>query len=331
MVLAERCLPQFHRNNDLAGSHSVVICMEDTDGAQNHFDGGSLGEMLGPPVEVNEQILREAETANGYDELAFDLYREAAMLVFVASQVVPTQSDGRALLPRDQAACVGLLVRISKFMNVILQLSQIGDRREIVLSLNRSLLESAVNLKVLSAADPALFDEFVRSALGPEKELLDTTKANIAERGGEAWPIEKRMQRSLERIFRLSNVVSSTIDKRHRDWGGTFRERLRSIDEEAFYLYIQRIPSHAVHGTWVDLLLHHLTEKGDGFLPDPDWKSIDARILLPEATYVLESLRAYLQRFWASYEEMTSAMARLESLSERIAVTDAAHERFIGS
>lgn len=51
----------------------------------------------------------------------------------------------------------------------------------------------------------------------------------------------------------------------------TVRERMKAIDEEYLYLVVQRIPSHAVHGSWVDLLLHHLDEHGGGFAPDSQW------------------------------------------------------------
>jgi hypothetical protein len=90
--------------------------------------------------------------------------------------------------PRNQAICAGLLVRIAKFMLVVVQLGAKGDRAEVVAALKRSILESAINLEFLARSnDDKFFDQFVKLSLGPERELYDLIQSNIAARSGEVW------------------------------------------------------------------------------------------------------------------------------------------------
>ena len=60
---------------------------------------------------------------------------------------------------------------------------------------------------------------------------------------------------------------------------------------------VQRIPSHAVHGTWVDLVMNHLDydAKNGVFMPHPDFGLVDARLLGPIAIFVLDATKAYLE------------------------------------
>ena len=104
-------------------------------------------------------------------------------------------------LIRNQAVCVGLMIRISKFMLVVTQLGATGNRAEVVHALNRSILESATNLEFLATKnDDQFFAQFVRYSLGPERELHDLIQKHFAERGGEVRPIEKRMLESIANV-----------------------------------------------------------------------------------------------------------------------------------
>ena len=81
------------------------------------------------------------------------------------------------------------------------------------------------------------------------------------------------------------------------DWGGGLRNRLQALGLEDAYVSLQRIPSHAVHGTWVDLVLYHLESKSQGFAPDSKWRRTDARI--PGASPLIV-LKAYENICWFS-------------------------------
>jgi hypothetical protein len=77
------------------------------------------------------------------------------------------------------------------------------------------------------------------------------------------------MLRSIDRVARLGGLRIEDISPKRQEWGGSLKDRLRALDMEVLYVNRQRIPSHAVLGTWVDLALHHLQEKSNGFTPEP--------------------------------------------------------------
>jgi hypothetical protein len=86
-----------------------------------------------------------------------------------------------------------------------------------------------------------------------------------------------------------------------------------------------------VHGTWVDLIMNHLdydAKKGT-YMPQPDFGSVDARLLGPIAMFVLDATKVYLQRFFAHIPESKLLFDRIDDLSERIFQADAAHENLM--
>lgn len=224
------------------------------------------------------------------------------------------------------------MIRISKFMLVVTQLSATRNRADVVFALNRSILESAVNLEfLLTKNDDAVFEQFVKSSLGPERELYDTIQTNVVERGGKLLPIEKRMLDSINRVCQASGVKIEEVNQKYGDWGGGVRERLKFLKKEEQYVALQRLPSHAVHGTWVDLCMRHLEydAKADVFLPDNSFANVDARFLGPIATFVLEPTKLYLQRFFSHVPETAKLLERIEDLQNRIVEADAAHENLM--
>jgi hypothetical protein len=289
-----------------------------------------LKEMLSPRVEIGE-IAGETDIEK-INEVAFELYKEALSVVNLAAHLLDEEASVKGGWPRNQAICAGLMIRIAKFMLVITQLSAKGNRAEVVSALNRSINESAINLEFLvSTNDDKYFDQFVKFSLGPERELYDIIQANVAARGGEAWPIEQRMLKSINAVCHASGVKIEEVNRKYGDWGGGLRERLKALNKEERYVGMQRLPSHAVHGTWVDLYLNHLEHdsKTDVFSPDPDFSWVDARILGPIAIFVLEATKPYVMRYFSGIPESNLLLERIDDMRGRIHEVDAVHERLM--
>src|ERR1700726_4728960 len=212
----------------------------------------ALEEMLSPRVEI-AGIASETETEK-INAVAFELYKEAWSVVNLAAHLLDETASAKGGWPKNQAICAGLMIRICKFMLVVTQLSAKGDRAEVVSALNRSINESAINLEFLvKTNDDKYFNQFVKFSLGRERELYDIIQTNVAARGGEARPIEHRMLKSINDVCQASGVKIDEVNRKYGDWGGGIRERLRALNKEERYVGMQRLPSHAVHGTWVDL------------------------------------------------------------------------------
>ena len=287
-------------------------------------------EMLLPRVDIGG--IADETDSEKVNELVFELYTEALSVVNLAAHLLDEAAYAKGGWPRNQAICAGLMIRISKFMVVVTQLSAKRDRAEVVIALNRSILESAVNLEFLVRTDgDAYFDQFVKFSLGPERELSDIIQANIAARRGEVWPIEQRMLESINDVCQASGVKIEEVNRKYGDWGGGLRERLKALNKEEKYVGVQRIPSHAVHGTWVDLYKHHLDHdsKTDVFSPNPKFSLVDARVLGPIAIFVLEATKPYLERFFSRIPASVVPLDRIDDLCKRLAEADAVHEKLM--
>src|SRR6266705_2670367 len=163
--------------------------------------------------------------------VAFELYKEALSVVNFAAHLLDEPAAVKGGWPRNQAICAGLMIRIAKFMLVVTQLSTKRDRAEVVTALNRSIMESAINLEFLvSTNDEKYFDQFVRFSLGPERELYDIIQANVAARGGEVWSIEQRMLESINHVCQESGVKIEEVNRKYGDWSGGLRERLKALN-----------------------------------------------------------------------------------------------------
>src|SRR5258708_9698620 len=103
--------------------------------------------MLNARVDIAE-IASETDEEK-VNEMAFELYKEALSAVNLGAHLFDEAASVKGGWPRNQAICAGLMIRISKFMLVVTQLSAKRDRAEVVTALNRSILESAVNLEFL--------------------------------------------------------------------------------------------------------------------------------------------------------------------------------------
>src|SRR5688572_7054421 len=164
----------------------------------------ALDEMLGPRTDISALNNVQASVTG----IAFDLYRETTIAAAFVSHIYESVSDGHAALSRDQAIKAGLGVRIAKYMGAVLALlsDAVREHREVIMTLNRCISESAMNLKFFAEqAQPADYDEFVKSSLRPERDQRTLILRNIEDRGSEL-PIEKRMLHSIERTLKRSGI-----------------------------------------------------------------------------------------------------------------------------
>ena len=293
-----------------------------------------LHQYLGDPVTVNAEILQECASKNSFSPLAFKLYEEAMTTLAVCSHTYTSSSSEVDALPRNQAICAGLLVRIVKVMKSIATLViHTPHCADMVFALNRFITESATGLRFLVIKnEDRFFDQFVRFSVSPEREAYDLIQKNIRERGGDTWPIERRMLKSIDKVCRLSGVAISSIKRKASNWDGGLRNRLIAIGEGDTYAMQQRLPSHAVHGTWVDLIHHHLTPVDNkGFRPNPDQKRVDIRLMLPVCVSALTAAHTYVETFNPPLLELELLLNRITDLIQRILKVDEAHETWINS
>lgn len=287
-----------------------------------------VDEWVGPRVDVKP--IYDCKTLHESGGIAFELYKEACRVVAFAAHLLDETAATQGGLPRNQAICAGLMVKISKFMLAVVQLSTGDDRGEIVSALNRIIFESSISLEFLARSkDDKYFDQFVDFSLGPERELHDQIQANIAARSGEVLPIEKRLLDSISYTCAASGMKIEEVQRKHRDWGENVRERLKALGKESLYATVYRMPSHAVHGTWPDLFTQHLAydETTKLFKPETKWTRVGSRLLAPIALLALDAADPYLERFFPASPERDSLRERIVDLRDRLLEADEADEK----
>ncbi len=285
-------------------------------------------EWVGPAVDVKP--VHHCKTLHESGGIAFDLYKEACRVVVFTAHLLDDTAAAQGGFARNQAICAGFMVKISKFMLAVVQLSTGDDPGEIVLALNRIIFESAISLEFLvRSTDDKYFDQFVDFSLGPEGELYDQIQANIGARDGEILPIEKRLLDSISNTCAASGLKIEEVHRGYRDWGTNVRERLKALGKESLYATVYRMPSHAVHGNWPDLLTGHLAYNGKAkvFQPETKWTRVGSRLLSPIAVLVLEAVDPYLERFFPASAQRDLLRGRIADLSDRLLEADNVDEK----
>ncbi len=285
-------------------------------------------DVLGRPTDVSEVTLLECSKEGKFFGLTYDLYKESAQTVVLSAGI--SQDPSAGIANRNHAICAGLLVRIGKLMKNVLALSQGADNGEVIIGVNRMILESLTNLLfLLKNKTSKFFDQFVELSLGPERELYDLVKANVAKRNGKILPIEERMLSSIEEYCKKSGVQIETVSAKHQNWGGDMRQKLEKLNLGMVYSSSYRMSSHTVHGTWVDLLLSHLDYQNGMFYPNFESLQIDARVLLPHAHLALVGALEYLRTYFGNFEQIRQLCTRIEDLLARIDKVEVRHEKWL--
>ena len=286
-----------------------------------------VGTLAGPPVEVTEEMLEACRANDQFGALVYELYKEAGSLVCVSSAIHFGDTADAIELNRNQAICAGLLVRVAKYMVSVVKLSADIEHGETVQALNRCIIESAVNLRyLLLKDDDEVYDRFVKNGLVAERELYDMIQGNITARGGEQLAIEQGMLNSINYTCEQSGLTVKEINPKPGSWGGSFRDKLTALGYDwPAYTVLERIPSHAIHGDWVDLIKNHLLPKGDGFEPNYDRLRTDGELLSPIGIFVVEAARAYLGKYF-DLPDVEPLHQRLDSVQERLKMVESARQ-----
>ncbi len=284
-----------------------------------------IDQLIGPPIEVTESMLEACLAQGQFGVLVFDLYREAAGMITICSSTSLQYPGHEIRFERNHAICVGLLVRIAKLMSSIAKLSSETEHGEAAIILGRCVIESAVNLQYLQLRNSDItFDQFIKSSFRPERELYDTIKQNIAQRNGTSLLIEESMLKSIMDKCTMSEVNIEEVNSRTPNWEGTLKERMEAIGfDQVLYNAFQRIPSHAVHGTWMDLISRHLLYHEDGFEPNLEHEHTDGRLLTPIALIAVSAAREYMTRFYGDHP-IERFFERLDDIQRRLVLVEQA-------
>jgi hypothetical protein len=281
-------------------------------------------------IEVSPEQLAALNSGGKFTAVAFDLFKETGCMAVIGSNIFEAHEQTGYPFERNQAICAGHLVRIFKLMMAVCRLASTGDSAEVNLQLIRSVFETATNLRfLLLKKDKALFDQFVSTSLGPERELYDLVQINSKKRGGKLLPIERRILNQVKEACDKSGLRIETVSSKQQKWGGSLREKLKALRVEGRYSLSQRFPSHTVHGDWIDLVTFHLKCKGDRFGIHSQFGSNTPSLYLPPAFFVLEAVEDYLRVYFPKRDEIGIVFDRIKDLHSRLTMVNNHYELWV--
>ncbi len=278
-------------------------------------------------VDVSPERLADFKSERDYLQLGLDLMIEASSYITIAVNILGP--DGT--WTRDQAAIGGNMVRLCKLLSAMLD-QTVQQRRETSFIFARLAFETIVAIRyLLREYNPDLLDRYVKHSLDHERRLLEAINENIDARGGIIRPIEDRMRRSIDRMFKSSGVAPEELPaKRERDWGGkNLYEKANTVGLAKAYRAMFAGASQNVHGAWSDLYTHHLYTEGDGhFTPNIEWNRPRPQLLYSVALLSLETAEDFAL-FMGGQEVADYLVPDVCDLCDRLMAADQAHESYL--
>jgi hypothetical protein len=275
-------------------------------------------------IDVDPIKIQMFEDEHGYTELAVDLLVEAGSYVCIAASILPPPPHRWS---RHEAVLVGHLARLYKLITALLD-QTCQHRRETTFIFARLAFECIVNTNFLIKNDrPEVIASYIEYSMRHEKRLRERIRANIAERNGDAWPIEERMLRSIETSAKKSGVDLDSINP-PQNWGGkNLFEKAKEVGLDQAYLGAFAGPSHSVHGNWQDLLEYHLDVEEDGYISNLQWHRPRPQLLTTVAQLAVHTLQEFFSH--AVGQAGDEVAKNLPELQERIGTFVQLHEEFL--
>lgn len=277
-------------------------------------------------VEVDPEIVSSFKSEHDHIALSVDLLIEAASYICIAGNIVPPSGK---TWNRHEAVLVGHLVRLYKLISALLD-QTCQRRRETSFIFGRLAFEYIVNIMFLVKNDnPGIVQSYVEHSMRHERRLRDRIRANIAARGGDAWPVEMRMLASIEKSATKSGIDLDSINP-PKNWAGkNLFEKAQDVGLDAAYLGAFGGPSHSVHGNWQDLLEYHLIPEDDGFIPSFEWHPPRPQLLTTVAYLSISALSEFFSKIIGPAGD--GVAQRFPDLLERIQRLVRLHEEFLAS
>jgi len=250
-----------------------------------------------PPVFTNE-LIEQCKRDLDFRPILFEWYKFVGEYCSVTACLTADSPAFRDIPPVHFAVLTGLLNRCSRLMLANVRLSCTGRYGETTQLLDRSIEETAIKVQWLCHKDDTdRFRRYLADGSKNDLRLKRQIEENIRNRGGETLVIESRMLQSIQECISLSGLSEQEVNdsKPLPDFAAMFQDLGLN---DLLYTAIQRMGSHAVHGTWTDLVHNYLRhDTGQGFRPrdhDIDTEDVQYMVVSQLVLMAINSFVKYL-------------------------------------
>lgn len=223
--------------------------------------------------------------------------------------------------PIQYAVLRGLINRSCRILLAMLKIATENKQGEIVMLLSRCLFESCTKLRWLILRDnEEMFLRYLADGLKAEFELREIISRNVQDRDGKSLVIEDRMLRSIQSTIAAAPYAEDELKdaKKLPDLASMCRELGYG---DLGYVALQRLGSHAVHGTWPDLLFHYLEEKDGSFTLQDNTVPPDQNSFVVSSLLLLAALREYVDYLLDDNVLKEELFAHIEHVKQQILQT----------
>lgn len=268
-----------------------------------HSDRLNLIDLIPDPPDIPDDLLAHCRERDDYRQILFEYYKYVATLCVISSYLEfesPAWTGGKRL---RWVVLVGLLTRCHRIMGGHLEFWQDDRYGDLSRIFDRCLLETCTKIRWI-ASDPTdvRLRRYLEDGLKGEAEQVKEINRNIEARGGEQIVIEQRMLEAIQNTLEAAEMSMDDLASIRK--GPPLSAMFEDLGERRFvYTVMGKLASHAVHGSWPNLLNSYLEgETKESLRPraNPQPSHINQYVI--NSLYVLDACLSYVEANFNSDE-----------------------------
>ncbi len=278
-----------------------------------------LQSLFANPPEFPEEMLKKCRRHNDFTAVAFEWSKYIGVLCIKMASIDTSSLRLQNLELINIVILQGLLNRCSRLFYSIVYLGASNKFDETIRIISRCLIETLFKIKwLIKKSDSNSFKRYLRDSLAGDKEFKDIIESEIIKHSGKKLVIEERMLKSIKRCFNLAGMTTEDFSKYKRM--PNFRELCKQIDyDDMAYVTMMRMGSHAIHGTWTDLLANYIEHEDDNFtLKDNNKTAPSENYYTVNNIFALDVFTDYLSYILAEQSEANKIIEIITGIKDEI-------------
>lgn len=268
-----------------------------------------MGMTLPDPPHFEDSFIASCRAQHDLRPILFEYYKYVGILASYYAGILHDSPAVAGVGLREYTILVGMLQRCARLILSNLNLGQKGKNRETIAIIDRSIVETAVKLSWLCVDDAAdRFDRYVADGFKGDIELRNEITSNVSKRGY-TLVIEKRMLGSIaKRILNSGLTETQILSAKKLPDVATLIEKV--FPGRINYVVQFKLASHAVHGSWNDIMANYLEMIDGKLVPRTESRELHENQYLNIATMVVEAM-AHFSKFCFEKGEIADNLAQI--------------------
>ena len=248
------------------------------------------------PLRFTEEELKKCENSKDFRKIFFEYYIFVIELVTVSVSIrADSPWINKALSKLDWGVLIWLINRIRKTMYAQLPLMTEHKHNEVLMMLDRAILESCLNISwIIEHLNEESSKKFVAYAIKKDLDLENLIHENSSNQGRELYEVEKRLINQKNLRIGESWMEESEIRKlakQYPDIKALFKE---IWDNGTMYAFWYTMQSHTVHWDWIWLrYTGYLNKEWDRYDPIIEDIVFDPVQLYSNIIFIFNTLNKY--------------------------------------